>query len=119
MSGNSEKPTPPDGLPETVVAELSDLSPENLRRTIVHARELLQQREEHASEIDPHPGEDILRVRETDTYTEVVKKVPCSGGCSECPHGPYLYHVREEPRPEGGTHTHWTFIGEVAPDEDG
>lgn len=118
MSDESAAPTPPEGLPEAVIAELSELSTEDLRRTIVHAQELLQWQEETASQIEQHPGEDILRVDEQDAYTEVVKTVPCPEGCEDCPHGPYLYHVTEEPRPEGGTHTHWKFIGEVAPDQD-
>jgi hypothetical protein len=118
MRENSDGPTPPEGLPDAVVAELENLSSENLRNTIILARELLQSREDHAPEIQPHPGEDILRVSKHDGYTEVVKMVPCSEGCAECPHGPYLYHVKEEPRPESPSHTHWTFIGEVATDED-
>lgn len=118
MSGNSEKPTPPDGLPDSFVAELGDLSPENLRRTIVHARELLQHRADAPSPVELNPGEDVIRIEEKDAYTEVVKRVPCAEGCEDCPHGPYLYHVTEEQRPGGGTHTHWTFIGEVAPEDD-
>jgi hypothetical protein len=115
---DSDGPTPPEGLPDTVVAELTELSSESLRNTIVHARELLQHREKHTLEIEPHPGEDILRVHEHEGYTEVLKMVPCGEGCDDCPHGPYLYHVKEESRPEGGTHTHWTFIGEVTVEED-
>lgn len=118
MSDDSTAPTPPEGLPETVVTELDGLSTEDLRRTIVHAQELLQWRDDTPSHIDVHSGEDIIRVNERDTYTEVVKTTRCPDGCEDCPHGPYLYHVKEEPRPEGGTHTHWTFIGEVAADQD-
>ncbi|WP_336325557.1 hypothetical protein [Halovenus sp. HT40] len=118
MSQNSDGPTPPDGLPDSLVAELGDLSLEDLRRTIVHAQELLQHQADAPSLIELNPGENVIRIEEQDGYTEVVKTVPCAEGCEDCPHGPYLYHVTEEQRPEGGTHTHWTLIGEVAPEED-
>lgn len=117
MSQDSDAPTPPDGLPDSTVAELNDLSPENLRKTIVHARELLQLEKEYPSPVKPTPGEDVIRVAEHDAYTEVVKTVSCNEGCRDCPHGPYLYHVSEEQRPEGGSHTHWRFIGEVAEED--
>lgn len=117
MTQNTDSPSPPEGLPESVVGELTELNPGNLRRAIVHAQELLQWRSENPTEIDVHRGEDVLRVNEHDAYTEVVKRVPCGEDCSDCPHGPYLYHVSEEARPEGGSHTHWRFIGEVTADE--
>lgn len=116
MTNGSAKPTPPDGLPDAVAAELADLSPEQLRNAIVHAQELLRSQEERSPPVEPGPGEDVLRVTEHDGYTEIVKRVTCADGCDECPHGPYLYHVTEEPRPDGRTHDHWSFIGSVAAD---
>ncbi|MEF8813205.1 MAG: hypothetical protein V5A55_05245 [Halovenus sp.] len=116
MSPRSEAPTPPEGLPDDIVADLDQLTPEELRKTIIHARELLQSHEEVESPVGPNAGEDIIRVDEREGYTEVVKQVTCGEGCEDCPHGPYLYHVREEQRPEGGTHTNWTFLGEVESD---
>lgn len=118
MSQDSTPPTPPEGLPDRIVEDLRDLSPEDLRKALVHAQELLQWRTEHSVMIEPNPGEDILRVSEREAYTEVVKTTTCADGCDDCPHGPYLYHVTEEQRPEGGTHTHWRFIGEVADEQD-
>ncbi|WP_338739210.1 hypothetical protein [Haloplanus salilacus] len=41
MTDASDAPTPPDGLPDGFGAELSGLTPEELRNTVVHARELL------------------------------------------------------------------------------
>lgn len=111
-----EEPTPPEGLPDDIVARLTELSPEQLRKTIVHAQELLRSRDEVDPPVEGVPDEDILRMEERDGYTEVVKQLYCPEGCSDCPHGPYLYHITEEPRPEGGTHTHWTFIGKVSED---
>ena len=116
MTNGSAKPTPPDGLPDAVAAELAALNPEQLRNAIVHAQELLRSQEEGSSPVEPGAGEDVLRVAEHDGYTEVVKRVTCADGCDECPHGPYLYHVTEEARPDGRTHDHWSFIGSVAAD---
>lgn len=118
MTESAEGPTPPEGLPESLIADLDQLDPEQLRKTIIYVRELLQASDEADSPIEPTPGEDIIRVTEHDGYTEVVKQVRCADGCSDCPHGPYLYHVTEEPRPEGGTHTHWSLLGRVEIDEE-
>ncbi|WP_149783115.1 hypothetical protein [Halorubrum aquaticum] len=118
MPRSPEDPTPPEGLPDRLVAELEDLSPEDLRKTIVHARELLRFHEERDLPIEPEPGEDVVRITEHEGYTEVVKRLPCEDGCDDCPHGPYVYHVTEEPQPDGETKVHWSFIGEVNVDED-
>jgi hypothetical protein len=109
----SEQPTPPEGLPDQLVADLNQLSADELRKTIVHAQELLRAQEERDSPVEPGPREDILRVTEHEGYTEVVKQFRCREGCDECPHGPYLYHVKEETHPSGDTHTKWSFIGTV------
>jgi hypothetical protein len=118
MSDSSERPTAPEGLPEEIATTLSELRPEELRKTIIHAQELLRFYDESDSLVEPGPNEDILRTTEHEGYTEVVKQFSCAEGCDECPHGPYLYHVSEEPRPEGGTHLKWRFIGPVVSDEE-
>lgn len=115
MTG-SDRPTPPEGLPDRLVADLAQLSAADLRKAVIYAQELLRAQEAHDSPVDPGPGEDVLRVTEDDGYTEVVKQFRCSEGCDECPHGPYLYHVREETHPSGETHTKWSFIGAVEDD---
>ena len=113
MADESERPTPPEGLPEEIVSDLNRLTAEELHKTIVHAQELLQSASTHRSPVEPKPGDDVVRVTEHEGYTEVVKWVRCGEDCGDCPHGPYLYHVTEEPQPEGGEKQHWTFIGEV------
>lgn len=118
MTRSSKKPTPPEGLPKEVVSDLNELSAEDLRKTIVHAQELRRFHEEPDPLVEPNPGEDILRVTEHDGYTEVVKPVPCGEDCRDCPHGPYLYHVKQEPRLDGEEKPHWVFIGEVEPDDE-
>lgn len=106
-------PTPPEELSDNVTATLQELDEQGLRRAIIYAQELLQAADTAVTEIEPSPNEDILRTTDRDGYTEVVKQVRCADGCVDCPHGPYLYHVTRESRPEGGAHTHWKFIGRV------
>ncbi|WP_436934511.1 hypothetical protein [Halovenus marina] len=113
MTAGSKDPTPPEGLPDSLISELRALTPEELRKTVVHAQELLNAANETTLPIDPGKNEDIISITEHDNYTEVIKTVNCADGCEDCPHGPYLYHVTEEPEPGGGTHTHWTFLGTV------
>jgi len=113
MGDATDGPTPPEGLPDRLLSDLRGLTDEELRMAIIYAQELLQSHGEHAAGIEPGPGENIIRVDEHEGYTEVVKTTTCVEGCDNCPHGPYLYHVEEEPRPEGGTRTHWKFMGKV------
>ncbi|WP_049982587.1 hypothetical protein [Halorubrum sp. BV1] len=118
MTDPTDGPTPPEGLPSGLAADLRELSPSELRATIVHAQELLRSHGETDSPIEPEPGDDILRVTEHDGYTEVVKQTRCADGCADCPHGPYLYHVIDEPRPDGSHAPHWSFMGAVRTDDE-
>lgn len=118
MTRYSKKPTPPEDLPEQLVSDLDQLNADELRKTIIHAQELLQFHEGTDPPIEPSPGEDIIRVTEHEGYTEVVKWVPCGEDCSDCPHGPYLYHVTQEHYPDGKEEPHWIFIGAVQSDDE-
>ncbi|GGK64826.1 MULTISPECIES: hypothetical protein [Haloarcula] len=118
MSSPENGPTPPEGVPDKVATELPQLTPDELRNTIIYAQELLRFHDETDSPVEPGPNEEILRATKRDGYTEVVKRTTCAEECADCPHGPYLYHVKEETRPEGGTKVRWMFLGEVYPDEE-
>ena len=118
MTNSSADPTPPDGLSDDIVSDLNQLKPEELRKAIIHAQELLHVREQRDPLVEPAPGEDIISVTEHEGYTEVVKKEPCYEDCDDCPHGPYLYHVKEQETPYGESRTFWTLIGEVYTDEE-
>ncbi|QWC19950.1 hypothetical protein [Halorubrum sp. 2020YC2] len=113
MTDSSEGPTPPEGLPSNVVDALTDCSPGALRKAIVHAQELLHYHGEAELPVTAEGNEDIIRVTEHEGYTEVVKEFRCADGCDDCPHGPYLYHVTEEPQPDGSRKVHWSFVGAV------
>ena len=113
MTRSSERPTPPEGLPSEVIDALTDCTPEELRKAIVHAQELLHFHGEAELPINAEVNDDILRVKEHEGYTEVVKQFRCADGCDDCPHGPYIYHVTEEPHPDGSHNVHWSFMGPV------
>ena len=117
MTDPPESPTPPEGLPPALVTQLKDSTPEELRKAIVHAQELLHYHQETELPVKAEARDDILRVTEHEGYTEVVKQFRCADGCDDCPHGPYLYHVTEEPQPDGSRKVHWSFIGTVRGEE--
>lgn len=112
MTQSAGTPTPPEDLPAEIADSLKSLDTHDLRETIIYAQELLQTRHESTLQIEPRPGEEIIRMADHGLYTEVVKKQPCSNDCPDCPHGPYVYHVRPEQHPDGTTRLHWVFIGE-------
>ena len=101
-------------LLEDLVARLDDLAAQDLREVVHYAQRRLRELHRPVSDqIEPGPGEEILSISERPEYTEVVKYEPCGEDCSECPHGPYLYHVYEELHPHGATSLHWVFLGRV------
>lgn len=114
MDGDDGAPVPPEDLPPEAVEVLDELNEAELRAAIDYAR--ARKRDIHprvTDQIEAHEGEELIRVEERDGYTEVVKKQLCSDGCDDCPHGPFLYHVREEQVPDGESQLHWTYIGIV------
>lgn len=104
--------SPPD-LPDDLGNRLSHLTESELRAVISYSRTLLPEPPTVEDLLEERRGEEILDVEERDGYTKVIKKQPCACGCDDCPHGPYLYHVRVEPAPdeEESPSLHWGFIG--------
>ncbi|SFG35655.1 hypothetical protein SAMN04488063_1787 [Halopelagius inordinatus] len=101
-------------LPDELVTELNELQEHELREVVHLAQRRIRELQAPVSDkIEAAPGEEILSTEERAEYTEVIKSEPCGEGCSECPHGPYLYHVYEEVRPDGRTSLHWVFLGRV------
>jgi len=105
-------PPAPDDLPEGLATTLRELDTHDLRETTLYAQRLLQSRHERTERIEPLPGEEILEVTEYPEYTKVVKRQPCGNDCSECPHGPYVYHVTRERNIDGEEQLRWVLIGE-------
>lgn len=112
-----EKQAPPDApsvLSPGLVEEIDELGEAELRAVIDYARRRQQHLHSTITEqIEPAPGEELVRVEEREGYTEVLKREPCGEDCPDCPHGPYLYHVHEEKRPDGERKLHWRYLGQV------
>ncbi|WP_247730828.1 hypothetical protein [Halovivax limisalsi] len=118
MSTDPAEPTPPEGLPEEIATALHQLRAEELRKTIIHAQELLNYDDENPSPVEPNPGDDILRIIEHDGYTEVVKYVTETVNGKQHRMGPFHYHVTEERHPDGSRKPYWKFIGEIDIDDE-
>jgi hypothetical protein len=109
-----ESPDPPAAVPESISESILDLSDHQLRELIDYCGALMQFHEEQLLEkIEAGHGEELVRVEEREGYTEVVKRIPCGEDCGDCPHGPYLYHVRTIPDDEEGSRLKWRFIGRM------
>lgn len=117
MNSPSDEPRHPKQLPDALLETLDDLDPHRLRAVHEYVEERLAYASASLDErIEAGPGEEIVGVFEHDAYTLVSKKVPCGSGCRDCPHGPYLYLVRVETRPNGESTLHWSFIGRTRTD---
>lgn len=120
MSPTSGNPSPssgsgPDDLPDELAERVSRLDESELRELISYARSLLPRPPTVDDLLEERPGEEIIDVESEDAYTRVVKTQPCAEGCEDCPHGPYLYHVRVKPSPADGESPslRWDFLGPV------
>jgi CO dehydrogenase/acetyl-CoA synthase alpha subunit len=113
MCSNGTAPDPPRPLSQDVVELLDDLDEGELRAVVDYARKRLAEVHPTVTEqIEARADEEIVRVKERDAYTEVVKRQYCGEDCGECPH-PYLYHVTEERHTDGSTRLHWSYLGHV------
>lgn len=111
----ADEPSPPPGLPDDVVDRLRALDDSALRDTIGFIRELLAEHSHHEleQEIEGIPEEELVSVTEHEGYFEVVRRRRCADGCPDCPHGPYLYHVKTVTNPDGTDTLRWELIGPV------
>ncbi|MFC6977315.1 hypothetical protein ACFQL1_25450 [Halomicroarcula sp. GCM10025709] len=117
MDRENNLPRPPADLPDHLTADLQDASVHDLRESVMYAQELLQYHHKPTEQIEPLPGEEIVEVHGDGDRFTVIKRQPCTDGCADCPHGPYVYEVRREKRPNGETHFHWEFMGLYAEEE--
>lgn len=110
-----DEPVPPAGIPDDIADNLRGLDDHTLRETISFIREVLStHHHDHLeAEIESIPEDELVSVTEHDGYVEVVRRHRCPEGCSDCPHGPYLYHVKSIPQPDGGDSLEWDLIGPV------
>lgn len=109
-------------LSENLIARLDGLTEQELREVVHYAQRRLREVHQPVSDrIEVGPGEELVSIEERPEYTEVIKREPCGEDCSDCPHGPHLYHVYEERYPDRSSSLHWVFLGRVfeRPSENG
>ena len=115
MPDDTDAPAPPANIPTDVAESVAELDDGQLRATAEYIQDLLDGRQQLSAEIETQDDEEIVEITEHDGYTAIVKRQPCTTGCDDCPHGPYLYHVRRESDPRGDEdeELHWSYIGRV------
>jgi hypothetical protein len=118
MEDRSAPPEPPEDFPPEIAEMLCELNTHDLRETIIYAQEILESRHEPTLQVQPTTGEQIVSITDHGGYMEVVKRQPCTEGCEECPHGPYLYHVTRELHASGAEKLHWVLIGRQVTEDD-
>lgn len=108
MTPNDEVGDAPGTLPEAAANAISQLGEKELRAAIEYARSRLRRVHlDTPDQIDEESDDTILKVRDEDQYTVVIRQDP---GLEK----PSLYHVREEVRPDGESRLHWVYIGPVS-----
>ena len=110
-----DRPVAPPALPDGVVDQLRGLDDDGLRGVIDYVHDLLEEHQHHrlAERLDEIDDDELVSVTEHEGYLEVVRGHRCAGGCPDCPHGSYVYHVRAVPRPGGDFDVRWEFIGPI------
>lgn len=103
-------------IPANVANVIAAADDSTLGAIVDFARAEIAERRRDLLEIEPRPGEELVEVSDEPGYTSVVLRQPCADECDDCPHGPYLYHVRPERHPDGEASLHWVFLGLVGTD---
>jgi len=108
----SDKPTPPDGIPNYIADGLQRQSVGTLRSIIQYCEELIAYLEEPPDEGEISESDDVVDLEEKSSGTIVKKMVKCGSGC-ECNngkgHGPYKYRVKRD----GSGGQDWEYIGKA------
>jgi hypothetical protein len=107
MTSNTKR----NPIPESVARTVADADDATLREIVDFVQRELAERRQDLLDVEPKPEEELVEVSEERGYTRVVLRQPCAEGCEDCPHGPYLYHVRPECHPAGEDSLHWVFLG--------
>lgn len=111
MTRSTDDPDPSKGLPDLVISELEQSSDRQLRTIIHYAQDLLHQRHDPTTALEPREGEEILRMDDHGPYTLVIVKRTDVTGLNQ---GPFAYRVKYEPSIEGDEGKfRWRYLGRV------
>lgn len=100
---------PVSDLPDELVEILYRLDHQQLTKLIRYSEAVLNERTPSLSEAihESQDSDRIVRIDEQDGYALVERKSTDDGE-------PILYHVRQEPRPDGSIDLHWKLLGKMA-----
>jgi len=111
------KTTPPETVPEPVVAALRESTDSELKEIIHYAHQLLQRRPTLTDEIEARDDETLLSRVDYDEYTVVTIERPEESGWAR---GPFVYRIsREAPDDDPDGRYRWHYLGHVNPDSAG
>jgi len=110
-------PTPPEDVPEELLAALRSSNNAQLREIINYAQQLLHEHSSITDEIESRPGEELVRVEDHGAYTIVIVERPDETGEAR---GPFAYRVKWERNidDEEGRYE-WHYLGRVYGDGGG
>lgn len=100
-----------DDIPESLLRQLEQCSDRELRTVVHHAQRLLRERRPSTTDVEPRPGEELVRVEDLGDFTLVVVERPDESGTAR---GPFAYRVTYEPPVDDGEGTvEWHYLGRV------
>lgn len=100
-----------DDLPESLLRQLEQCTGRELRSVVHYAQRLLRERRPSTSDVEPRPGEEVVRTADLGAYTIVVVERPDESGAAR---GPFAYRVAHEPDVDDGEGAlEWHYLGRV------
>jgi len=111
------EPSPPDDVPEELIAVLRSSDASQLRAVIDYAQQRLHERPPITDAVESRHGEELVRVNDHSGYTVAI--VERTGETDES-RGRVAYRVKWEPdvSDEEGRYR-WHYLGTVCGDADG
>lgn len=112
MPNHTNVSEPPSGLPNSLSDGLQRQDDETLVDIISYSRDLLDYLQRPVEDLTDE-GEELVNsmaIEDGETWTRVVKRVPCGKNCNGCPHGPYLYLVRRVSLDR----LEWQYVGKAS-----
>jgi len=110
-------PSPPEDIPEELIAVLRSSNNSQLRDIVNYAQQLLHDHPPITDAIESRHREELVHVDDHGGYTIAIVERPDETGEAR---GPYAYRVKWEPyiNDEGGRYR-WHYLGRVYGDADG
>ncbi|WP_202935213.1 hypothetical protein [Halorussus amylolyticus] len=114
MGDTDEDPTPPDGLPETLLQRIDALELPELKSLLSYIEGRVESlRTPIETEIEANAAGEILEIETHGAYALVRMHPPDPDDSGVNTDITSLYHVRREPQLDGTESLHWVYLGDV------